>query len=229
MNIEKIIVSLFAVAGLFSAACGKSVDATTKATGMKDETYPGEIMVYEGVNLSSITGFRENSIKGTQKVDTSDYRLEITGLVDTALSYTYGEVLGNFTSCEKVIRMKCVEGWALKLLWEGVKVTDLLASAGVSESAKTVIFHSTDGYTTSLPLSYVKEKDLLLAFKINGIVLPPRQGFPFMLAAEGKWGYKWARWVERIELSADTTYKGFWETRGYSNDASEDKPFFDRP
>ena len=229
MNITRSIFFLLAAAGLFSAACGQRTDAIAELIGMKDETYPAEIREYDGGKLSSITGFRENSIKGPQVVDTSDYSLEITGLVDTARSYTYGEVLGNFTSFEKVIRMKCVEGWGLKLLWEGLKVTDLLASAGVSESAKTVIFHSTDGYTTSLPLSYVKEKDLLLAFKINGIVLPPRQGFPFMLAAEGKWGYKWARWVERIEISADTTYKGFWETRGYSNDASEDKPFFDRP
>lgn len=208
--------------------CSKNPDRTIKATEMTKDSFPAEIREYEGVKLSSITGFRENSIKGPQKVDTSDYRLEVTGLVDTPLSYTYAEVIERFKSYKRVLLMKCVEGWSLNLLWEGIRLNDLLDDAGIREDARIVIFHSTDGYTTSLPLFYVQDKDLLLAFKINEVVLPPKQGFPFMLAAEGKWGYKWARWVERIELSADSTYKGFWESRGYSNDASDDKPFFDR-
>jgi DMSO/TMAO reductase YedYZ molybdopterin-dependent catalytic subunit len=40
------------------------------------------------------------------------------------------------------------------------------------------------------------------------------------VVAEGKWGYKWAKWVTRIELSADTSFRGYWESRGYSNDAN---------
>jgi DMSO/TMAO reductase YedYZ molybdopterin-dependent catalytic subunit len=34
--------------------------------------------------------------------------------------------------------------------------------------------------------------------------------------AENKWGYKWIKWVTRIELS-DQDYRGYWEQRGYSN------------
>jgi DMSO/TMAO reductase YedYZ molybdopterin-dependent catalytic subunit len=35
--------------------------------------------------------------------------------------------------------------------------------------------------------------------------------------AESKWGYKWIKWVTEIELSDDTSYRGYWEERGYSN------------
>jgi DMSO/TMAO reductase YedYZ molybdopterin-dependent catalytic subunit len=114
------------------------------------------------------------------------------------------------------------------LLWEGTKINDLLQQADVLPAARVVIFHAYDGYTTSLPLQYLKEKDLLLAYKINGVVLPPDRGFPFQLVAEDKWGYKWIKWITRIELSDDENYKGYWERSGYSNDGSLDKPFFDR-
>jgi DMSO/TMAO reductase YedYZ molybdopterin-dependent catalytic subunit len=44
--------------------------------------------------------------------------------------------------------------------------------------------------------------------------------------AEGKWGYKWARWITKIEFSANPDYRGFWESRGYSNKGDLDKPMF---
>ena len=60
---------------------------------------------------------------------------------------------------------------------------------------------------------------ILLAYKMNGVVLPPERGAPFQLVAESKWGYKWIKWTTRIELSDDADYEGFWESRSYSNDA----------
>jgi DMSO/TMAO reductase YedYZ molybdopterin-dependent catalytic subunit len=44
-------------------------------------------------------------------------------------------------------------------------------------------------------------------------------GYPFIVVAEEKLGYKWARWVTRIELSEDPDYQGYWEQRGYDNTA----------
>ncbi len=43
------------------------------------------------------------------------------------------------------------------------------------------------------------------------------RGFPFQLVAEQKWGYKWIKWITKIELSDNTNYKGFWENVGYNN------------
>ncbi len=60
--------------------------------------------------------------------------------------------------------------------------------------------------------------DLLLAFEINGRTLDAKRGFPFQVVAESKLGYKWVKWVTRIELS-DKPFKGFWEKQGYDNQA----------
>lgn len=183
-----------------------------------------EIRDYNGEQLSSITDFRENSIKGPQIVEQASYRLRVDGLVDKDLSLTYNQVINNYKKYSKVLKLSCVEGWDATVLWEGILVRDLLKEAGVKPNAKIVIFHARDGYTTSFPVDYLMKNDILMAYKMNDVTLPAERGFPFELVAEQKWGYKWIRWIERIELSDNLNYKGYWESRGYSNTGDLDKP-----
>ena len=93
-----------------------------------------------------------------------------------------------------------------------------LLKVDVKDSANMVIFYAVDGYSTSLPLQTVLDRNMLLAYKMNDVVLPPERGFPFQLVAEDKLGYKWAKWITRIELSDDVNYRGYWEQRGFDND-----------
>ena len=186
-----------------------------------------EVEKYQGENLSSINDFRENSIKGPQYVDINDYRLQVTGLVASRTEYTYDEVINEFDNYTKVVRLNCVEGWAVNILWQGVQLRDILAQAGPLPEAKVVIFHAYDGYTTSFPIEYVMDNSILMAYKMNDVTIPPERGFPFQLVAESKWGYKWIKWITQIELSDDINYKGYWEERGYSNEGDLDKGFFD--
>lgn len=178
-----------------------------------------EVREYEGQNLSSINDFRENSIKGPQHLDAESYKLTVTGLVNNPIELPYTEVITTYPLYEKVVTLYCVEGWDVTLLWEGMLVKDLIETAQVDPAAKIVIFYASDGYSTSLPLDYLLENDIVMAYKMNGVVLPPERGFPFQLVAESKWGYKWIKWVTSIEVSDDVTYRGYWESRGYSNDA----------
>ncbi len=64
--------------------------------------------------------------------------------------------------------------------------------------------------------------DVMLAAKINGRTLDANRGFPFQVVAEAKLGYKWVKWLTQIELS-DKPFKGYWEQRGYDNDADVKK------
>ncbi len=207
---------------LFLAACL----TLTCCTGQVDQNLKSvEIKEYNGTKLGSMTDFVENSINGPQSVNISTYRLSVDGLVANPQHYTYSEVLGH-RSFLKVTTLDCVEGWSVKVLWHGVLVSDLVDEAKPSPGANTVIFHAYDGYTTSLPLQYVRDKKILLAYKINNVTLPPANGYPFQLVAEDKWGYKWIRWVDEIRVSNDSSYKGYWESRGYSNDGDNSRPMF---
>jgi DMSO/TMAO reductase YedYZ molybdopterin-dependent catalytic subunit len=185
-----------------------------------------EIREYQGEKLSSVNDFKENSIKGIQHINTTTYRLNITGLLSKPHSYTYTDILENFTTYKKVVTLHCVEGWTVAILWEGLRVDDLINSAEPDQNATTIIFHAIDGYTTSLPREEVTTKNILLAYKMNNVTLPPERGFPFQLVAENKWGYKWIKWVTEIELSDNPNYQGYWEQRGYSNTANQNDSFF---
>ena len=186
-----------------------------------------EVREYQGQNLSSINDFRENSIRGPQHVDIANYQLQVTGLVEKPANYTYDEVIDDYDHYQKVVRLNCVEGWAVNILWEGVMVKDILEKAGPLPEAKVVIFHAYDGYTTSFPIEYITNNNILMAYKMNDVTIPPERGFPFQLVAESKWGYKWIKWITQIELSDNINYEGYWEERGYSNSGDLDNSFFD--
>jgi DMSO/TMAO reductase YedYZ molybdopterin-dependent catalytic subunit len=177
-----------------------------------------QVREYKGKKLSSIEDFRENSIKGPQVVDLSTYKLKLTGEVTTETTLSYAEVVA-LPTFQKAVTLNCVEGWSADILWRGVRLKDVINKAGVGSKANTVIFHCYDGYTTSLPLSFVLDRDILLANQMNGVYLPSERGFPFQVVAESKLGYKWAKWVTEIELSSDSNYRGYWEQRGYDNTA----------
>lgn len=215
---KKKLLALFFVCIFFlTAGAGCSFGQPIKLSGV-------EIQDYSGEKLGSVNDFRENSIKGVQHVDITKYHLDISGLVSEPKSYTYDQVK-NFTNYSKVVTIFCVEGWNVKVLWQGVLIRDLINQAKASSSANTVIFTAADGYTTSFPLKYFYDNDIILAYKMNGVVMPPERGFPFELVAEDKWGYKWIKWVTKIELSSDPNYKGYWESRGYSNSGDLNKPY----
>jgi DMSO/TMAO reductase YedYZ molybdopterin-dependent catalytic subunit len=175
-----------------------------------------EVREYSGEHLSSVGDFRENSIAGPQHVNITSYRLRITGLVEEQKSLSYDEVLAR-QRYRKIVSLRCVEGWGVNILWDGVLVKDLLDEALVRPEANTVIFYAVDGYSTSFPLDYVRGRNIILAYGMNNVTLPAERGYPFQLVAEDKWGYKWIKWVDRIELSDDPDYRGYWESRGYSN------------
>jgi len=176
-----------------------------------------EIRQYQGKHLDPFDREYDNSIRGPQNVDPEKYRLEVAGLVEIPLSMTYKEVLA-LPMVKRDVTLHCVEGWSEHLLFEGVRLADLFAGARPRQGVQTVIFYAADGYSSSLSYDDVIRLDIMLAARINGRVLDARRGFPFQVVAQSKLGYKWVRWVKRIELS-DKPYQGYWEKMGYDNDA----------
>ena len=208
---KKIVLALLIAAGIFIViSCGAQPEEPSQLAAV-------EVREYEGKDLSSINDFEENSIAGTQDIDIGTYRLKEDGLVKAPVELTYDDVL-NSKHYKKVVTLNCVEGWSVDILWEGVLLSDIIGRAGAQDGANTVIFYAADGYTTSLPLDYITGSNIMMAYKMNDVVLPPERGYPFQLVAEDKLGYKWIKWITRIELSDDAGYQGYWESRGFSNE-----------
>ena len=193
--------------------------------------YPDEVTQYQGQNLTtigeyigSINAHPDVAIAGTQNINQSTYHLAITGLVNSPLNYTFNDVVNNFNSTFQVATLPCVEGWSATLLWQGVPISDLLQQAGVSPNATTLIFLAADGYSTSLPLTYVTQNNIMIAYKMNNVTLTAQTGWPFFLVAKNQYGYKWIEWITEINVSNNSNYLGYWESRGYPNNATVVSP-----
>jgi DMSO/TMAO reductase YedYZ molybdopterin-dependent catalytic subunit len=184
-----------------------------------------ENLTSQGKTLTPIAQQRNNAIEGTQHIDRESYRLQVDGLVEKPRNFTYKEIT-DFSQTSKVVDLDCVEGWSFTAKWTGVKIADLFNEVGAMDNATTVIFYSADGYSTSLDRDYLLKNDIILAYKLNDVTLPPDRGFPLQLVAESKYGYKWAKWITRIELR-DSPYRGYWEERGYNNTADVGGPEFE--
>lgn len=185
----------------------------------------GEATEFQGKALTPISKQLNNALAGTQFIDRNTYRLTVDGLVDNPLTLTYDDLLA-YPQESWLMDLDCVEGWSFTAKWTGPELNAIFNDAKVKPEAKIAIFHTTDvsrGYS-SLPLDYIHDNNIIIALKLNDVTLSADRGFPFQVVAKSKYGYKWAKWITRIELSSDTNFRGYWESVGYNNNADVNGP-----
>jgi DMSO/TMAO reductase YedYZ molybdopterin-dependent catalytic subunit len=221
-------VIIISFASLFSA-CSKAPIASTATTPTGSPAPNGEVEAteFQGQKLTPISDQRNNALAGTQHINRDTYVLTVDGLVDKPLSLSYADLLA-MPQVSQLNTLNCVEGWLFVAKWTGPRLSDIFRQAGIQPDAKIAIFYTTDvtdGYS-SLDVSYIQTQDIIIALKINDLTLPDDRGFPFQVVAQSKFGYKWSKWVTRIELSSDTSFRGYWEGAGYNNQGDVGGPTF---
>ena len=225
-----IIPLLFGCTGRNTTTSNTTTTNTSITTTDTTTTQPSEIEAteFQGVPLTPISKQKNNALSGTQFIDRETYILTVDGLVENSLALTYDDLL-NYPQEDRLMDLDCVEGWGFTAKWTGPSLNAIFNDAAVKPEALIVIFHTTDvpeGYS-SLTLDYIRDNNIIIALKDNDITLTPDRGFPFQVVAMSKYGYKWAKWVDHIELSSDTSFRGYWEEAGYSNNADVGGPAFE--
>jgi DMSO/TMAO reductase YedYZ molybdopterin-dependent catalytic subunit len=159
-------------------------------------------------------------------VDLAAWSLSVAGDVTRPFSLSFDELLA-LPSIERYVTLTCVSnpvGGELvgNALWQGVRLTDLLARAGVLESADAVVGRSVDGFTAGFPLAVLDDgRDAMVAYAMNGEPLPVKHGFPARLVVPGLYGYVSAtKWLEEIRLTTLTATVPFWLARGWAADGT---------
>jgi DMSO/TMAO reductase YedYZ molybdopterin-dependent catalytic subunit len=76
-----------------------------------------------------------------------------------------------------------------------------------------------DGYSVGVPISRALMDVSILAYNMNGAPLPTAHGFPLRAVIPGLYGMMSAKFIKRISVIGNT-YQGFWQTRGWTNDAT---------
>jgi DMSO/TMAO reductase YedYZ molybdopterin-dependent catalytic subunit len=144
--------------------------------------------------------------------------LAIDGEVDNPVKLSWSD----FMKLPKTVSTSdfhCVEGWSvLDCKWEGIHIREIEKLVKPRDIAIAVTFECADSYTTSLFREELYGDDVLLAYKLNGEVLKEGYGFPVRLVVPNKYAYKSALWVLHLEFTRGKEL-GFWERRGYNDNA----------
>jgi methionine sulfoxide reductase catalytic subunit len=171
-------------------------------------------------------GFAINSIRTPDPIDLNTWRLTVEGLVKTPLDLSWNDFLA-LPQSRETQDFTCVEGWEVRgAEWTGVRLSELVDRAGLDPSATHLVFLSSDlEYYDSLTVAEARADQTLLARALNGEPLTFEHGWPVRLVTPGLYGYKYVKWVMRINVitAADrgpNGHLGYWENRGYSADAT---------
>jgi DMSO/TMAO reductase YedYZ molybdopterin-dependent catalytic subunit/thiosulfate reductase cytochrome b subunit len=141
-----------------------------------------------------------------------DFRLEVSGLVEQPLSLTLAE-LRALAPTTQITRHVCIQGWTQVVQWGGVPLTALLERVRPLPEAHYLLFRTFDDkwehegehpyFYGTLDLDVARRPQAILAYDMNGEVLPAAFGAPLRVRAESQLGYKMTKWVRSIELIAD--------------------------
>ena len=149
-------------------------------------------------------------------VDRADWTLTIDGLVANPIAWRWNDYASQPQATD-VSDIHCVTSWSrFDNNWRGVGARHLLSVVQPLPEARHIIFHAHDGYTTNLRLAAFDDDDVLLACEHDGAPIPPEHGGPVRVVVPKLYFWKSAKWVSRLEFTADDR-PGFWEVRGYHN------------
>jgi DMSO/TMAO reductase YedYZ molybdopterin-dependent catalytic subunit len=173
---------------------------------------------------------------GHPEIDTSTYRLRVSGLVDRSLELSLAD-LRAMPSRELVFGFECsgnrgpVNGLSSNGRWQGVPLRAVLERAGVRPAAREFVFFGADHgeaevefrgrtypvdqhYGRSLQRDQALADEPLLAYSLNGEPLSVHQGRPLRLLVPGWYGAPNVKWLSEIQVQEDQ-YLGNYQARWY--------------
>lgn len=165
------------------------------------------LLVFLSLNISASTQNSEPMIK-------------VGGLVQQSLALSYTR-LTELPSTSLRAELYCVGGGPpiLSGVWTGVELRQILKMAEPSPKAVKVALYADDGFTSDLSMEVANKDTTILAYELDGQRLVKADGTQSnRLVVPGRWGYKWVKDLDRIEL-VDYDFKGTYEQMGYSDEA----------
>ncbi|MFI9832232.1 sulfite oxidase [Streptomyces sp. NPDC051913] len=173
--------------------------------------------------------------------DDTDWTLTVGGLVRSPLRLTPAD-LRAFPQVTTRVTLECAgngrallsprpvsQPWLVEAVgtadWTGVPLRLLLERAGVEPGAVDVVFTGADhgvergveqDYRRALPIGAATgtEPEVLVAYAMNGVPLPPQHGRPLRLVVPGWYGMAQVKWLREVTVVA-TEFTGFQQSVAY--------------
>lgn len=145
----------------------------------------------------------------------SPWTLDISGLVEQPMSLNINDLP---YSEERVLKLRCVEGWSMVVPWQGFSMNALLKLAKPKANAKFVRFIGTYRpsemigqrtssltwpYTEGLRLDEAMHPLTTIATGMYDKPLPNQNGAPIRLLVPWKYGFKSIKAITKIEVTSE--------------------------
>ncbi len=150
--------------------------------------------------------------------DLTTWDFRVSGEVENPITLSWDEFAA-LPRADNVQDIHCVTRWSrFDTRFEGVHWREVAKLVHPKPSARFVVAHAEQGFTSNVPIEFLEDDLALLATEADGEPLTPEHGWPLRLVIPGKYFWKSAKWLRGLELRA-TDEPGFWERYGYHNDA----------
>ncbi len=177
-------------------------------------------------------------------MDKNQWRLQVEGAVEEPFEIGYDELIA-LNAKKAPATLECagnnrsflepkVKGvqWGLGAVgtaeWTGVPLSILLDRAQLKPNVCEIILEGADSgevdeakaprgiirFARSIPLEKARE-DVLLAYKMNDVDLPPEHGFPVRAIVPGWYAMASVKWLTRI-VAVDRPFGGYYQTLDYA-------------
>lgn len=170
---------------------------------------------------------------GRPEIAPEDYRLKISGLVQSPRTYTLAD-LKAMTPVERDVGFECggnqtplLHGLVGNARWKGVPLSALMKDWGVMPEGSELVFFGADSgeeefrrtkvdmkFARSLSIADASRDEVMLAYEMNGEPLPASHGGPVRLVVPGWYGIANVKWLERIHFQ-DTRFMGKFMAHDY--------------
>jgi DMSO/TMAO reductase YedYZ molybdopterin-dependent catalytic subunit len=151
-------------------------------------------------------------------IDLATWDFTVFGEVEEPLRLTWDEVR-ELPAQEITVDIHCVTRWSrFDTSFKGIHWSTLAERVKPTSSARFVVAHAEQGFTSNLPLEAIEDDDALIAYEADGEPLTPDHGWPLRLVVPTRYFWKSAKWLRGLEL-LPTDRPGFWERYGYHNEA----------
>jgi sulfane dehydrogenase subunit SoxC len=161
---------------------------------------------------------------GIAEIDPADYQLMIHGLVDKPLMLTVDDLKrmprvnrAYFCECAANSGMEwrgaqlngCqfTHGMIHNVMYTGVPLRLILQEAGLRPTARWLLLEGADSaaMTRSVPIEKALD-DVIIAYRMNGEMLRPENGYPVRAVIPGWEANMWIKWLRRIEVGDEPWY-----------------------
>ena len=150
----------------------------------------------------------------SQQFKTTPWTISIEGEVEKSLELPIEEILA-IKSEERILKLRCVEGWSMVIPWIGFSLSELLNKVQIKSTAKFVEFETVYNpeemvgqrypilkwpYIEGLRIDEAMHPLTLMVTGLYGKDLPNQNGSPIRLIVPWKYGFKSAKAIVKIKF-----------------------------